>query len=103
MTKLQITQRCSNEDIPHLPKNVQRGVVQKLAKLPQKPDWGKQLSGDLQKYRSLPISRYRIVYRHDVANDLIFIVAVGLRKEGSREDIYARILRLMKAGKLESK
>jgi len=103
MAKLNITARCSNEDIPRMPKNVQRALLQKLEKLQQQPEWGKQLSGDLRKYRSLPISRYRIVYRHDLMNECIFVVAVGIRKDGSPEDIYARILRLIRAGKLETK
>jgi addiction module RelE/StbE family toxin len=103
MNKLIITERCANEDIPRLPTNVQRTLLQKLEKLQQQPEWGKQLSGNLRKYRSLPISRYRIVYRNDLANDCIFVVAVGIRKEGSSEDIYAQILRLIRAGKLETK
>jgi len=60
------------------------------------------LRGDLSGYWSLPISRYRIVYHFDHLTNWIVVVAVGIRKEGSPEDIYQSLIRLIKKGKLES-
>ncbi len=102
MADLRITERCSIEDIPRLPRNIQRGLIRKLSQLQEKPEWGKILRGDLQGYQSLPLSRYRIIYRYDGASDMIIVLAVGIRKEGSSKDIYQSLIRLIKKGKLES-
>lgn len=62
--------------------------IDELKELPEKQ--GKPLVGELSGYRSQRAAgqRYRIVYR--VVNDkvIIYIVAIGIRKEGSSTDIY---------------
>lgn len=62
--------------------------IDDLAEDPEKQ--GKPLVAELSGYRSIRAAgqRYRIVYR--VVNDriMVYIVALGIRKEGSGTDIY---------------
>jgi len=66
-------------------------LVKRIDDLTEEPEkQGKPLVAELSGYRSIRAAgqRYRIVYR--VTNDkiLVYIIAVGIRKEGSRTDIY---------------
>jgi mRNA interferase RelE/StbE len=66
-------------------------IVKRIDELAEDPEKkGKALVGELAGYRSLRAAgqRYRIVYR--VVNDKItvYVVAAGIRKEGSSGDIY---------------
>ena len=63
---------------------------------------GKPLSDDLAGYRSVRAvgQRYRIIYRVERAIVTVVVVAAGIRKEGSREDIYALAKRLFRLGLL---
>ena len=66
-------------------------IVKRIDELTEEPEkQGKPLVAELSGYRSLRAAgqRYRIVYR--VANDkiIVYIIAVGIRKEGSSTDIY---------------
>jgi mRNA interferase RelE/StbE len=44
--------------------------------------------------------RYRIIYRVERAIVTIIVVAAGIRKEGSREDIYRVAEKLLRLGLL---
>lgn len=59
---------------------------------------GKALIGELGGYRSLRAvgQRYQIIYRVDANNALVFIVALGIRKAGSRKDVYALARKLLR-------
>ncbi len=63
---------------------------------------GKQLTGSLYPYRRLRVGRYRIIYR--VASDAnppeARFLYCGLRKEGSRKDVYERLSRVLRRGDL---
>ncbi len=61
---------------------------------------GKPLAGDFAGYRSIRAAgqRYRIIYRVERHRVTIEIVAVGIRKEGDRRDIYETARRLLKLG-----
>lgn len=56
---------------------------------------GKPLSGDLAGLRSVRAvgQRYRIVYELFPEEREVWIVAVGIRKAGNRDDIYAQAKR----------
>jgi mRNA interferase RelE/StbE len=74
-------------------------IVKRIDDLTEEPEkQGKPLVAELSGYRSLRAAgqRYRIVYR--VVNDKItvYIVAVGIRKEGSGVDIYNLAKKLLK-------
>ena len=66
-------------------------IIKRIDDLTEEPEkQGKPLVAELSGYRSLRAAgqRYRIVYR--VAHDkiMVYIIAVGIRKEGSSMDIY---------------
>ncbi len=51
---------------------------------------GKPLTAEFTGYRSLRAvgQRYRIIYRIDGEKVVVTVVAVGIRKEGDKKDIY---------------
>jgi len=59
--------------------------------VPDPDKQGKALLGELAGYRSLRAvgQRYRIVYHIEAEQVVVLIVAMGMRKEGSKADIYA--------------
>jgi mRNA interferase RelE/StbE len=77
-----------------------RDAIDALASEPELR--GKPLVGDLKGYRSVRAvgQRYRIVYCVERLTVTVAVVAAGIRKEGSREDIYALAQRLVKLGLL---
>ncbi len=79
-----------------------RRIRQKLSEridgLAHDPDkQGKALTDDLASYRSLRGvgQRYRIIYTIDKNRVIVFVVAIGLRKEGSKKDIYTLAKKLI--------
>ncbi|MBI3327446.1 MAG: type II toxin-antitoxin system RelE/ParE family toxin [Nitrospinae bacterium] len=82
-----------------------RGIIRDridgLAFEPEKQ--GRPLTGDLAGYRSLRAvgQRYRIIYRVEADKVLVLVVALGIRKEGSKRDVYALAQKLLRLGLLE--
>lgn len=95
MAEVRITNRCRDMDIPSLPKNVLTTLIDRLETLATNPEHGKPLQADLKKYRSVRIGRYRIIHRYDHENDIVWVLAVGIRKGGSKEDVYRRVAKLL--------
>ncbi|MEB3120839.1 MAG: type II toxin-antitoxin system RelE/ParE family toxin [Snowella sp.] len=54
---------------------------------------GKALTDKLKGYRSIRAvgQRYRIIYQIEQNLIIVYILGVGLRKQGSRKDIYNRL------------
>ena len=72
-------------------KREQTLLTKKIEQLKQEPEkQGKPLSGKLKGYRSVRAvgQRYRIIYRIDKEQIIVIIIGVGIRNEGSKEDIY---------------
>jgi mRNA interferase RelE/StbE len=63
---------------------------------------GKPLDEDLAGYRSIRAvgQRYRIIYRVERSAVVVMVVAAGIRKEGSREDVYQVAAKLIRLGLL---
>ena len=63
---------------------------------------GKALDDDLTGYRTVRAvgQRYRIIYRVERAIVTVVVVAAGIRKESSREDIYRVAEKLIRLGLL---
>ena len=82
-----------------------RELIQKrIDQLSLDPDkQGKELHGELSGYRCVRAAgqRYRIIYRIDAATVIVLVVAVGLRKEADRKDIYALAQKLLRLGLIE--
>jgi mRNA interferase RelE/StbE len=85
-------------------KRVRRKVFERAEALASDPErQGKALVGPLAGYRSVRAvgQRYRIVYRVERGRVVVIVLAVGLRKDGDRADIYALAKRLVRLGLLE--
>lgn len=75
-------------------------VIDRLAEDPEKQ--GKALLGELSGFRSIRAvgQRYRIIYRVKDDEIIVVIVAVGIRRDGARNDIYNLAKKLIKLGLL---
>lgn len=85
-------------------RRVRQKIVESIDGLAQEPDKkGKALTADLGGYRSLRAvgQRYRVVYRVRGGKVIVVVVAVGIRKEGDKKDIYALAKKLIRARLLE--
>ena len=71
------------EDIPKLPKRVQKTIKQAIEeRLMVDPiGFGKPLRYSLKGHRRLRVGDYRIVYRIDAENSTVIIIAIKHRKE----------------------
>jgi mRNA interferase RelE/StbE len=78
-----------------------RAVIDRLMDEPEKQ--GKALLGELAGYRSLRAvgQRYRIIYRVNGDQILVIIVAVGIRRDGAKDDIYNLAKKLFRLGLLD--
>lgn len=78
-----------------------RDRIDGLAHDPEKH--GKPLLSELKGLRSLRAAgqRYRIIYRVREGKVEVIVVAIGLRREGDREDIYRLAQRLIRLGLLD--
>jgi mRNA interferase RelE/StbE len=84
-------------------RRIQKAIATRIDQLVKEPEQqGKPLHGELTGYRSLRAvgQRYRIIYRVDRGQILVFVVAVGRRKEGDRQDIYTLAQKLLRSGLL---
>ena len=63
-------------------------VIDRLAEEPEKQ--GKALLGELAGFRSIRAvgQRYRIIYQIRGSEIIVVIVAVGIRRDGAKNDIY---------------
>ena len=80
-------------------RRIQEGIRDRIDGLAADPDkQGKPLTGDLAGYRSLRAvgQRYRIIYRVEREQVRVLVVALGLRKEGDKRDIYALARKLLR-------
>lgn len=100
--KLTATAEAMLEEIKD--KRTVRKIVNDLIKLKNEPDkQGKHLLQELSGYRSLRAAgqRYRIIYRVEVEVVIVYVVAIGLRREESKRDIYALAQKLSQRGLLK--
>lgn len=80
-------------------RRIRQIIEDRIDALANEPDkQGKPLAGELQSYRSLRAAgqRYRIIYRVEREQVLVLVVVVGLRRAGSRGDIYALARKLLR-------
>ena len=89
------------EKIPD--KRIQRAILNRIEGLSDEPDkQGKMLVKELSGFRSIHAAgRYRIIYKVDKRTVIIYILAVGIRKQGDKKDIYKITRKLLKAGLLD--
>jgi mRNA interferase RelE/StbE len=83
---------------------LQKAIIRRIDGLASEPEkQGKPLIGPLLGYRSLRTvgQRYRIIYRVDEGKVSVLVVALGIREEGDKKDIYALAKRLVRLHLLE--
>ena len=75
-------------------------VINRLSEEPEKQ--GKALLGELAGFRSIRAvgQRYRIVYAVKGQEIIVVVVAVGIRRDGARDDIYTLAKKLFRLGLL---
>ncbi len=84
-------------------RRIQDKLLERMTALANDPELqSKPLGDDLAGYRSVRAvgQRYRIIYRVERAIVTVVVVAAGIRKQGSREDIYRVAEKLIRLGLL---
>lgn len=73
-------------------------IARKIEGLKEAPNiQGKPLSGSLAKYRSVHAAgRYRIIYEVKPEEITVIVIAVGIRKDGSKVDVYETLKKLLR-------
>lgn len=82
-------------------RRIRSKLVETIDRLTEEPDkQGKPLRGELSGYRSLRAvgQRYRIIYRVEEDLVIVFVLAIGLRQERSKSDIYNLAKKLLRQG-----
>ncbi len=84
-------------------KNIQRTILERIAKLSDEPEkQGKMLVKDLSGFRSIHVAgRYRALYKIEINTVIVYVLAAGIRKEGDKKDIYQIAKKLLRAGLLD--
>ena len=76
-------------------------IVRRIDALAEEPlKKGKALRGELAGFLSTRAAgqRYRVVYQVDRGQQRVVVYFVGIRKEGSRQDVYVLAQRLVRRG-----
>ena len=87
-------------------RRVQEKIKEAIDDLEHDPEKkGKPLIGELSGYRCIRAvgQRYRILYSVERDRILVLVIALGLRKEGSKKDIYELAKKLIKQKLVEIK
>lgn len=82
-------------------RRTRNNIVRRINALAEEPEkQGKHLRGWLAGFISLRAAgqRYRVIYKVDDKKERIVIYMVGMRKEGSRGDVYELAERLVRRG-----
>ena len=85
-------------------KRIARKIADTIDRLKHEPDkQGTPLVDDLLGYRKIRAvgQRYRVIYTLEDEIVTVFVVALGIRKEGDKSDIYALVRKLLRRGLLE--
>ena len=71
----------SFRDITKKDKQLRERIIKSIEKLKDNPYSGKPLSYDLTGLRSLRVGKYRVIYKIDEENKVIWLITVGHRKK----------------------
>ena len=85
-------------------RRIRQKLSDRIDKLKESPEMqGKPLLGELDGYYSVRAvgQRYRIIYAIEQAQVTAMIVALGIRKDGSKQDVYALAKKLLRLGLLD--
>lgn len=85
-------------------RRIQQKLRDRMRTLSHEPEkQGKPLTGELHGLRTLRAvgQRYRIIYRLKQERVVVLVLALGIRKEGSKRDVYSLTKRLLRLRLLE--
>lgn len=85
-------------------RRIRQKISDRIDKLKESPEiQGKSLLGELDGYYSVRAvgQRYRIIYAIEQTQVTVMIVALGIRKDGSKQDVYALAKKLLRLGLLD--
>ena len=85
-------------------RRIRQKISDRIDKLKESPAMqGKPLLGELDGYYSVRAvgQRYRIIYEIEQAQVTVIIVALGIRKDGSKQDVYNLAKKLLRLGLLD--
>lgn len=85
-------------------RRIRRQIADRIDGLTSDPEkQGKPLRGELSEYRSLRAAgqRYRVLYSVEKDRLIVAVVAIGIRREGSREDVYVLAKKLLRLRLIE--
>ena len=84
-------------------RRIRRKLYERAMELTQDPEkQGKPMTDELTGYRSVRAvgQRYRIVYRVFREKGIVEEAYLGIRNEGSRQDVYALAAKLIRQGRI---
>ena len=103
MYKIKLT-KIAAENLSKIDSRTQGQIINKIESLKEEPLlMGKSLKGSLKEFRSVRAAgqRYRIIYKVNEEEIIVIVVAVGIRKEGDKKDIYELMKKYIKIGLME--
>lgn len=103
MYKIKIT-KIAAANLQQIEKTAQIQIIIKIEQLKDEPILiGKPLKGPLKEYRSVRAAgqRYRVIYKVLEDEIIVIVVAVGIRKDGDKKDIYELMKKYIKTNLLE--
>ncbi|MBN2324869.1 MAG: type II toxin-antitoxin system mRNA interferase toxin, RelE/StbE family [Spirochaetes bacterium] len=79
--------------------NLRKKLVTQIRTLENEPEKkGKPLCGELSGFYSLHFSRYRVIYTIDHGRVIVIVVAIGIRRDNERYDIYELAKKIIRSG-----
>lgn len=84
---------------------IREQISKKINTLADNPEQqGKPLSDELSGYYSVRAvgQRYRILFKLEADRIIVVVVALGMRKDGDKKDVYALAKRLARLGLLDT-
>jgi mRNA interferase RelE/StbE len=85
-------------------RRIRQKISDRIDKLQESPEMqGKPLIGELDGYYSVRAvgQRYRIIYAIEQSQVTVMVVALGIRKDGSKQDVYTLAKKLLRMGLLD--
>ena len=85
-------------------RRVQESIRQRINRLEYEPDkQGKPMNDELIGYRSVRVvgQRYRILYTIEAERVTVIVVALGIRKQGDKKDVYELAKKLLRSDLLD--
>ena len=84
---------------------IKESIIKRINALDNEPEkQGKPMNGDLVGYRSVRAvgQRYRIIYKLEEEQVVVFVVGLGIRKEGDKADVYELAKKMLRLGLLDT-